>query len=121
MTATAQVQVNGSVVDLPSGQKALQASVSSANANGTTQSLVLANGVNTITLPTSPAPQGCLIKLPTGNIVATTYKGIAGDTGTVMDPDGYWNINFNPLALPASFVLFTAAIHTAGATEISFY
>lgn len=120
MPATGTVQVNGAITGLNSGQKAFQASQALTNANGTFQSLVLANGVNTITVPTSPAPTGCLIQLPPTNAVATTFKGIAADTGTVMNPSGFWVVQFNPAALPASFVLFTASVH-ASPTEISFF
>lgn len=123
MTATATINVSGDIYGSPtSGRKQIgPLSVTSANANAQTQEVVLQSGANTIAVPTIPAPTGCLIQLPVGNTAVVTLKGVTGDTGIAIGKTGITLLTWDPLALPASFVLTSASTQTGLATEISFF
>jgi hypothetical protein len=85
------------------------------------QELVLQSGANTITVPATPAPTGCIIQLPVGNTAVTTLKGVTGDTGIAIGKTGWAVIPFDPAAVPASFVLTSASTQTGLFTYISFF
>ena len=93
----------------------------SAAANGSTTKVVLASGANTITVPTTPAPTGCLITLPATNTQVTTLKGVAGDTGIAIGKTSSFLLTWDPTAPPASFVLSSAAAQTGLVTTIEFF
>ncbi len=115
MAATASISLQATITGTPGGTQAISLGESSVAANSTVQTLVLASGDNTFTLPTTPAPTMAIIVLPLTNAVVTKFKGAAGDTGMVMKPAGGWMIlNFNTASLPTSFVLNAASAHTAG-------
>jgi hypothetical protein len=119
--ASATITVTGNITGLASGTKTLLAAITSALANGQTQQLALASGANTITVPTAPAPSGCLIILPSDNTVVTTLKGVTGDTGIAIGKVGFILLTWDPTAPPASFVLTAASAQTGKYTEITFF
>jgi hypothetical protein len=121
MAATASVQVSGVVQGMAGGQQALAAAISSAAANGTRTLTVLAAGTNTITIPTLPAPTGCLIILNSANTSIVTFKGVGGDTGFVIGKTGFVVLTWDATAVPASFVLSSVATQTGLTTEVIFF
>jgi hypothetical protein len=82
---------------------------------------VLAAGANTITIPTLPAPTGCIIKLPATNTSVVTLKGITGDTGIAIGKTSTQVLTWDATAVPASFVLTSVATQTGLTTEITFF
>lgn len=70
---------------------------------------LLANGANTILLPTGYTVNGVMVKPPNGSVVTKTSKGIAGDTGIPRQPAYAWVETF--AAGTVSFVI------TAGGAE----
>jgi hypothetical protein len=88
-----------------------------AAGNFAVTSAQLANGANTIAVPSWAA--GCIILPNPANAVGMTLKGVTGDTGIPLDVTSPSLLNF-PLAPPASFVL-TSALVGATQTEILFF
>ena len=122
MAANATVVVTGSFVGLPAGSRVIgPVQVSTTAASGQVVETVLQAGANTITVPTLPAPTGCLIQLPATNTSITTLKGVAGDTGIAIGKTGFLLLNWDSTAPPASFVLSSVATQTALTTEVTFY
>jgi len=122
MAATASVNISGTITNLPTGGKTIGTiTATSAAANGVTTQVVLQAGANTITVPTTPAPTGCVIQLPSTNTSVTTLKGITGDTGIAIGKTTFHMICFDPTALPASFVLTSVSTQTGLVTEITFF
>ena len=81
--------------------------LSNANSNGGTTPIDLANGFNTITIPTTAG--GCVFIPPTANVTTITLKGVTGDTGVVMKPSAPFVLAFaNPP--PASFGLTAGGV-----------
>lgn len=120
--ASATISVNGSIVGMPTGSKVIgPLTISSSAPNGQVQELVLASGANTVTIPTLPAPTGCVIQLPATNTNVVTLKGVTGDTGIAIGKTTVTVLNWDPLALPASFVLNSAGAQTPLVTEITFF
>lgn len=67
--------------------------------------LTLALGANTIVLPTGgSAPKGAIIIPPSGNLLALTLKGVAGDTGIGLHLTDPISISFLTPP-PVSFVI----------------
>lgn len=122
MTASASIRIEGQITSLPGGsQKIGPIDIVSASASGQVQWIVLQSGANTITVPASPAPSGCIIVLPSANTAVTTLKGVSGDTGIAIGKTTTTLLNWDSTAAPASFVLNSAATQTALATEIRFF
>ncbi len=122
MAATAHVLIQGSIIGTLTGTRVLgPITLSSAAANGQVQQIVLQSGANTITVPTTPAPNGCIIVLPATNTAVTTLKGVSGDTGIAIGKTTTAVLNWDPTAVPASFVLSSAATQTGLITEIAFF
>jgi hypothetical protein len=89
MTASASIRIEGQITSLPSGSvKVGPIDLTSADASGQTQWVVLQSGANTITVPASPTPRGCVITLPATNTALTTLKGVTGDTGVPIGKTG---------------------------------
>lgn len=122
MAATASITITGTITDTPAGGRTIgPITLSSAAANGQVQQIVLQSGANTITCPTTPAPSGCVIKLPSTNTAVTTLKGVSGDTGIAIGKTTTTVLNWDSTAAPSSFVLNSAATQTGLVTEIIFF
>lgn len=122
MAATAALQLEGKISGLSSGVRNIgPITLASANASGHSIDLVLQNGDNTITLPATPAPKGCIVQLPATNTAVTKIKGAGGDTGVDIGKTGVTVLSFDPTAPPASFILNSAATQTGKVTSITFF
>ncbi len=122
MAASANLMIKGLITDTLTGSRVIgPISIDSSAANGQVQQIVLQSGANTITVPTTPAPSGCVIVLPATNTAVTTLKGVTGDTGIAIGKTTKTVLNWDATAVPASFVLNSAATQTALITEIIFY
>jgi len=122
MAATASVSIQGTVLTAPTGSRVISVGpITSASANGTIQQIVLQAGANTITVPTTPAPNGCVIQLPSTNTSVTTLKGVAGDTGIAIGKTTFHLLTWDSAAVPASFVLSSVSTQTGLVTEILFF
>jgi len=122
MAATANITIQGSIIGTATGTRVVgPISLSSAAANGSVQQVVLLAAGNTITVPSSPAPSGVIITLPSTNTSLTTLKGVTGDTGVSIGKVGTTVLSFDSANPPASFFLVSAADQTAKYTEILFF
>lgn len=122
MAAAATITINGAIQGSPTGSKTIgPLTITSAAANLQVQEVVLQSGANTITLPTLPAPTGCIIQLPATNTAVVTLKGVTGDTGIAIGKTTTHLISWDTTALPTSFCLTSAATQTGLVTEISFF
>lgn len=77
----------------------------------------MALGDNTITVPSTTNTKGVFIVPPTGHTVDLKLKGAAGDTGVGLATLGYFLISWDGGAPPASFIVNA----TAALTGVSFY
>lgn len=122
MAATAAITITGTISNTPAGSRTVgPISLTSSDANGQVQQIVLQSGANTITVPSTPAPNGCIIVLPSTNTAVTTLKGVSGDTGIALGKVTKHVLTWDPTAVPASFVLSSAATQTGLVTEIMFF
>jgi len=122
MAAQASVSLYGQITGTPLGNQVIgPLTATSAAACGQVQELVLQSGANTITVPTTPAPNGVIIVLPATNTAETTLKGVTGDTGVDIGKTGWAVLPFNTASLPASFVLTSASTQTGLYTYIQFF
>lgn len=122
MAAAAAIQISGTISNAPTGGRTIgPISLTSADANGQVQRIVLQSGANTITCPTVPAPNGCIIVLPSTNTAIVTLKGVTGDTGIAIGKTTTQVITWDPTAVPTSFVLNSASTQTGLVTEITFF
>ena len=121
MAASATITITGNVTGTPTGSTVFGGTITSAAANSTVVQTVLQSGANTITLPTLPAPSGCMIKLPATNTAVVTLKGVSGDTGIAIGKTTTTVLNWDPTALPTSFVLNSASTQTGLITEIKYF
>lgn len=122
MAATATVTIGGNILNDPTGSRVIgPISITSAAANGQVTGVVLQAGANTITVPTLPAPTGCIIQLPSANTSVCTLKGVTGDTGIAIGKTGVFMLCFDPLALPANFCITSVSTQTGLVTEIIFF
>lgn len=110
------LSIGGQLTQLPQGQQTVgPITIVPATVNLTALTTVfLASGPNVILIPGWAA--GAIIIPDPANAVQVTFKGVAGDTGTLMSLSQPWVTTFASPA-PASFVL-TAASAAARATEI---
>lgn len=121
MAAQASVSLYGTITGTPLGSQTIgPVTTTSAAACGQVQELVLQSGANTITVPATPAPNGCFIKLPDTNTAVVTLKGVTGDTGIAIGKTGWAWVPFDAAAVPASFVLNSASTQTGLFTYIIF-
>lgn len=120
--ATSSITIGGSVQSAISGSKTIgPITISNSTGNVIVQQIVLQSGANTITPPTSPAPAGCVIVLPSTNTAVVTLKGVGGDTGIAIGKTTVTVLNWDSTAVPSSFVLSSAATQTGLITEISYF
>jgi hypothetical protein len=122
MAAAATITIGGQITGTPAGARTVgPISITSAAANGVVTQVVLQAGANTITIPTSPAPTGCIIQLPSTNTSVTTLKGVGGDTGIAIGKTGAMMLCFDPTAVPSNFVLSSVSTQTGLITEIIYF
>lgn len=122
MAATSSVSIHGMVQGTPTGNRTIgPLTISNATGSGIVQNVVLQSGANTITPPTSPAPAGCIIKLPSTNTAITTLKGVTGDTGIALGKTTTTLLNWDSTAVPSTFVLTSASTQTGLVTEIAYF
>jgi len=123
MAAAASIVIAGYISNTPtSGYRQIgPITLTSAAANSQTQRIVLQSGENVITIPTVPAPNGCIIQLPSDNTSVTKFVGTTGDTGFAIGKTTAHVISWDPTAVPASFILSSVSTQTGKATEITFY
>jgi hypothetical protein len=70
-------------------------------------SVLLVSGANTITIPSWAF--ACVINFSTSNTIAVTLKGIAADTGVLLDRNGTSLIDLDEPSPGSSFVLSAAS------------
>jgi len=122
MAATANITVSGNFSSLATGSRTVGPNtVTSTNANGQVQQIVLQSGANTVTVPSTPATTGCVIVLPSTNTALTTLKGVTGDTGVPIGKVGTIMLSWDSGNAPSSFCLTSASTQTGLVTEISFF
>ena len=122
MPATASITISGAILETPTGARTVgPITLTSAAANGEVQRIVLQAGANTITVPATPATNGCIIVLPATNTSVTTLKGVTGDTGIAIGKTTKHALSWDPTAPPASFVLTSVSTQTGLVTEVIFY
>lgn len=104
--ATGTITVQGSSIDLPSGQKVFSATITTDAAIDHTLTTDLSSGANTITVPSTAT--AALICPPSANTETIVLKGVTGDTGVGISPSQATLITFSDTP-PASFVLTAGA------------
>ena len=121
MAAAAIITITGGFTGLTTGNRTIgPISVSSSAACGQVTEVVLQSGANTITVPTTPAPSGCIIELNSANTAVTTLKGVSGDTGIALGKTTTTMLNWDSTALP-TLVLNSASTQTGLVTRITFF
>lgn len=119
--ASGQVTITGTVTGMLSGSKTIgPIVVTDSAASVMTFETVLSSGFNTINVPTATSCSGVLICFAAASTLAKTLKGVTGDTGVALNPNGVNFISFNPASPPASFGITTTAADTSNVTEILF-
>ena len=122
MAANATLNIYGFIAGTATGQKQIgPMQVSSATANDSNQETVLANGDNTITVPTQPVTSGVLIVLNSANTQQTKLKMVGGDTGFPLGTTGTHLLNWGSGNAPATFILNSAAAQTGLATALQYF
>ncbi len=123
MAAAASIVIAGYISNAPtSGYRSIgPITLASAAANPQVTRVVLQSGENVITIPASPAPSGCIIQLPSDNTAVTKFVGTTGDVGLAIGKTTAQVLNWDPTAVPASFILSSASTQTGKATEITFF
>lgn len=126
MAVAVNVTIYGLVSGLQSGQKIVGPYTVTINGtpsdltSGQTTSLVLANGDNTITIP-STSCSAAIISFSSGSVTTKKLKGVGGDTGITLNGTGVNVISFpGGGATAASFIINSSALDTNQATEILF-
>lgn len=94
--STAQVSLNLILTDLGFEPLPMDIWVSNYSIGGVRPLSTLSSGFNTLTSPDTTNVRFFLIVLPRGNSTSVTLKGITGDTGIAINPNG-----FALLTLPA--------------------
>lgn len=122
MAAAAEIKITGYISNTPTSSIAVgPITLISADANGQQQRIVLQAGENVITIPTIPAPKGCIIQLPATNTAVTKFLGVTGDTGFAIGKVSALVLNWDSTAVPASFILSSASTQTGLVTQITFW
>lgn len=120
--ATAEVTISGTVASALTGALDVgPINIVSTNASVQRQQLVLANGDNTITLPTTVTPTGVIIHFAAASTTNKTLKGVGGDTGIRLSKTGPTLLTFDSASLPASIIVNSSAADTGNVTEILFF
>jgi hypothetical protein len=119
VAAAASIAITGEVTDLPSGSKTIgPITQTSAAAVGDQTVVELASGFNEITVPADAS--GVIITFDSTSAVTKTLKGVTGDTGIALDPNGTTYLTF-PGTPPASFGVTAGSADTGLFTTFLFY
>jgi hypothetical protein len=125
MAGTGSVTINGQVSNLQTGSRTLgPITISSSPATelnlANVQTLVLASGANTITIPSSTAV-GVVINFAPASTQTKTLKGVTGDTGIAVTRNGTCFLAFDQTSgAPANFVVTAGGVDTGNVTEFWF-
>lgn len=120
--ASATVNITGVLSGVPQGTVAIGPITTTSTTPCAQQTqVVLQAGANTISVPSTPAPTGCIIQLPSTNTSVVTLKGVSGDTGIAIGKTTSHLITWDPTAVPASFVLNSVSTQTGLVTTITFF
>jgi hypothetical protein len=126
MAVAETVTIYGTVTGLQSGGKQVgpYAVPSPANptdlTSGQTTTLTLANGDNTITIPSTNCTAAIISFAPT-SLTTKKLKNVAGDSGITVNPVGVCMLSFpGGGTTAASFIINSSAVDTGLATEILF-
>lgn len=130
MAVSVNVTVYGLIAGLLSGQKIVGPYTvltypNAPNAptdlsSGTTVTQVLANGDNTIAIPSAYCV-AAIISFAPGSTTTKKLKGSGADTGITLNPNGVNLISFpGSNTTAASFIINSSAVDTGFATEILF-
>ncbi len=124
MAITSRVKVNGYFDGLPSGGRSINPT-EMVNPLAVSQDLhiELANGDNVIPLPSgaSGKPLGVIIIFDVLSVTVKKIKGlVGGDTGFVVNPNGFIVLTF-AAATPASFIINSNAAEPGKLTELLFF
>jgi hypothetical protein len=120
--ATSSLTITGSVQGTSTGNRTIgPITISNSTGSPIVQNIVLQSGANTITPPTSPAPTGCVIVLPSTNTAVVTLKGVTGDTGIAIGKTTTTVLHWDSTAIPSSFCLTSASTQTGLVTEIAYF
>lgn len=116
MAAAGQVNLTGTVDDLPSGAKVIgPLTFTAAAALDATVQVVLASGANTVTVPTGATM--VIIVFDPASTTDKTLKGVTGDTGIKSGPTGFVCFPVNAIS---SFCITSSAADTSKTTTIMF-
>lgn len=119
MAASGQIVISGAVTGLLTGSKQIgPVVISDSAASPSTTEVVLASGFNTISIPTTTTVSAALVIFAAASTGTKTLKGVTGDTGIALLPNGVNVINLATSA--TSFGITTSAADTANITEILF-
>ncbi|MGZ4518845.1 MAG: hypothetical protein ACXVGB_00305 [Mycobacteriaceae bacterium] len=118
MAATASISISGSITGLPDGDKTVgPVAISSAAAVGDSESIILANGDNTVTPPARAT--GCIIVFDPTSTTTKTLKGVGGDTGVPLKKTGANLLTFE--LAHGAFIINSSAADTGLYTTITFF
>ena len=113
------ITISGDITGGAAGTKKVNVSFVSSTATAVITETVLQSGANTITIPANSS--GVVVKLPSTNTAITTLKGVTGDTGIALGKTGSFMLTWDSTAVPASFVLNSAATQTGLYTQFTFF
>jgi hypothetical protein len=122
VAVTGSITVSGSVAGLATGSKTLgPITITSAAPSdltcGATTTVVLANGANTITVPSSTCTAAVIV-FASASTTVKTLKGVSGDTGFTVTKNGTFVLQFDAAGAPANFVINSAGADTGNTTTI---
>ncbi len=105
MAGTSTLTVTGTLASGTTGSEAMATnSIVNTSAVEYVQLIALANGANTITVPTTGTPKGFYLIMAPGNTSVITLKGVTGDTGFAIAKTGIVVMSFDT-SPPANFVI----------------
>lgn len=121
MAASGSLTIQGTITGLLTGTKTIgPITLADTNASPSTTEIVLASGANTITVPSATTCSGVLIVFAAASTTTKTIKGVGGDTGIRVSPNGPCFLSFDSASVPATFVINSSAADTSNVTEILF-
>lgn len=112
MAATGTISAQAQIEGLPLGEElAGPLSVISTAALGVVSTLILAAGVNTVTVPAGAT--AVMIVQPATGTNAASLRGVSGDTGVALTASGLAAVLAFGSAAPASIVINSAGANSA--------